>query len=211
LRVDSVSFRAVGGKSTIGLALCAVAIAAVAVFAGCGGGGDSSSGSTAGGGGTTSAANGGSGKSESGSGGGGESTGKSEAAGKSAPGGEFSDSGFVKQANAICEESKKQSLGKMSAYVKKHKGGSQKANIEVLKEAIEAVIVPAIQTQAEEIRALSVSGDDEAKVDAFATALEEGVGNAEEAKGSSTAPFAKSFKDSAELAHEYGLDGCAYG
>jgi hypothetical protein len=195
----------VGGKSTIGLALCALAIGVVAVLAGCGGGGDSSSsGSTAAGGETTSAANGGSGKNES--------SGRAESTdGKSAPGGKVSDSEFVKQANAICEAGKKQSLEEMSVYVKKHKGDSQKPDLEVLKGAIEAVIVPAIQAQAEEIRALGVSGGDEAKVDAFATALEEGVETAEEAEGSSTAPFAKSFKHSAELAHEYGLDGCAYG
>ncbi len=132
----------------------------------------------------------------------------------SSTGGEISDAGFVKQANAICEEGKKQSLEEMSAYVKKHKGeggGSGQQTLGKLREAIQAVIVPAIQTQAEEIRALKAPEGDEAKVDAFLAALEEGVETAEEASGSSTAPFAQSFKRSAELAHEYGLDGCAYG
>lgn len=178
----------------------AAAIAVVVAVAGCGGGSSSSTGGE-----TTSAAGETSGKSES-------SSGKSESSsGKAAPSGEISDAGFVKQANAICEEGKKQSLGEMSAYVKEHSEGSNRPNLKALKGAIQAVIVPAIQTQAEEIRALNAPEGDEAKVDAFLAALEEGVETAEEASGSSTAPFAQSFKRSAELAHEYGLDGCAYG
>jgi hypothetical protein len=203
--------RSVGKISAKSLLFCCAAVAIVAALAGCGGGGSSSSESTATAGETSAASSEGSGKGESSAGGG--SSGKSGSeAGESAPGGEISDSAFVKQANAICEESKKQSLEKMSAYVKEHGGGgSSKQRLAQLKEAIEAVVVPAIQGQAEEIRELSVSGGDEAKVKAFATALEEGVEDAERAKGSSTAPFAQSFKRSAELAHEYGLDGCAYG
>lgn len=209
--------------------LCCAAIAVVAVLAGCGGSSSSSSGSSeaksgasegsakgesASGAGESSgesASGGGKSSGESASGGGGESAGKSAPAGKSTPGGEISDSEFVKRANAICEEGKKQSLEKMSAYVKKHGGGSGGQKLAQLKEAILAVVVPAIRTQAEEIRALGVSGGDEAKVDAFTAALEEGVEAAEQAKGSSTAPFGQSFKHSAELAHEYGLSGCAYG
>jgi hypothetical protein len=197
---------------------CAAIAVVVVVLAGCGGGSSSSSGSSE----AKSGASEGSAKGESASGGGesasggGKSSGESasgggESAGKSTPGGEISDSEFVKQANAICEEGKKQSLEEMSAYVKKHGGSSGGQKLAQLKEAILAVVVPAIQTQAEEIRALSVSGGEAAKVDAFTAALEEGVEAAEQAKGSSTAPFGQSFKHSAELAHEYGLDGCAYG
>jgi hypothetical protein len=211
--------RPVGRHSITGLCLLAAALAIAVAVAGCGGGGSSSSA----GGETTSAAgeaSGGSesssGKSES-SGGSGSSGGASgesgSSGGKAAPGGEISDAGFVKRANTICEEGKKQSLEEMSAYVKKHKGegGSGQQAIGKLRQAIQAVIVPAIQTQAEEIRALKAPKADEAKVDAFLAALEEGVETAEQASGSSTAPFAQSFKRSAELAREYGLDGCAYG
>jgi hypothetical protein len=186
--------RPVGRHSITGLCLLAGVIAAVVAVAGCGGGSSSSAGET------TSAA--------------GEASGKSaSSSGKAAPGGEISDAGFVKRANTICEEGKKQSLEEMSAYVKKHRGegGSGQQAIGKLRQAIQAVIVPAIQAQAEEIRALKAPKADEAKVDAFLAALEEGVETAEQASGSSTAPFTQSFKRSAELAREYGLDGCAYG
>jgi hypothetical protein len=195
----------------------AAALAIAVAVAGCGGGGSSSSA----GGETTSAAgeaSGGSesssGKSESsgGSGSSGGASGKSESqGGKSAPGGEISDAGFVKRANEICEEGKKGSLKKISAYMKKHRSGSNEPNLEALKEAVQKVVLPGIETQAEEIRALKAPKADEAKVDAFLAALEEGVETAEEASGSSTAPFGQSFKRSAGLAREYGLDGCAYG
>lgn len=202
-----------GGSLLRILCLLAAAAALVALVAGCGGGSssDSSSASEA-----TSASGEGSGKSSQG---GGESTGgesgESKSGGESSGGGgEISDAKFVKQANQICEESKKQSLAKMGAYVKKLQkegGGSKKQALSHLREAIQAVIIPGIAEQVEEIRALGVSGADKAKVDEFLAAMEEGVESAEGAKGSSTAPFAKSFKHSAELAREIGLDGCAYG
>jgi hypothetical protein len=194
--------RPVGGKSTISLALCALAVAIVVALAGCGGGSSdsSSSASQAAGGGEASSE--GSGKDAAGTG--------ESSAGETVQSGDLSKSEFVKQANAICEKGKKESLEKMGAYVKKHKGGSETANLELIGEAIQAVFIPQIQSQIDAVRALGAPAGDEEQVEGFLVALEEDAATARESSGTS-AVLAKSFKPSAELAHEYGLDGCSYG
>ncbi len=193
----------VGKISAKSLFLWGAAIAVAVAIAGCGGGSDSSSGSTAAGGETTSAANESSGKSAQGKG--------ESSSGKSVQAGDLSKSEFVKQANAICEEGKKQSLEKMAAYVKEHNGGSAQPSAELVVEAVQVVFIPQVQAQIGEIRALGSPQGDEGTVEAFLDAMEEGAEAASEASTSSTSKFGQSFKRSAELAHEYGLDGCAYG
>jgi hypothetical protein len=209
------------------------AIAVAAAVAGCGGGGGEESGSTVAGGGEASgattdkagAANQGKSGGSSGKGGksgsasaksgksGGSGGQKGGSSGKSAtPSGGLSKAEFVKQANAICEKRKKQSLKKMAAYVKQHKGGSGQPNPALLVKAVKAVFIPGVETQIEEIRALGAPPGDEAKVEAFLASLEDGVDAVSEASGGSAVTgFGKSFKRSAKLAREYGLAGCAYG
>jgi len=170
-------------------------IALVVALGGCGGG-DSSSSATTGGEATGTATQG-----ESGG-----------ASGKSpAPSGGLSKAEFVKRANAICEKRKKQSLAKMGAYVKQHKRGTGGTNAALIVEAVKAVFLPGVETQVKEIRALGAPPGDEAEVEDFLTALEEGVAGASEASGSPSAAFGKSFARSAKLAREYGIDGCVYG
>lgn len=178
------------GRGLIRGAALLLAAVAMAALWGCGGGSSSTS-------------------SES------ETTAASTAATEAAPApNEISDAKFVKQANKICEEGKKGSLKKVSAYLKEHKGdseGSKQKPLSNLAKAIQAVIVPGIGEQVEEIRALEVSGADQAKVNKFLKAMEEAVEKAEGTQGSSGAVFSKSFKSAGELAREYGLETCAYG
>lgn len=177
--------RPVGKISAKSLLLFA-AIAVVLAIAGCGGGGDSgSSESTASGAETTSS-------------------------GKPVQSGDLSKDEFVKQADAICEEGKKQSLEKMSAYMQQH-GASGEPTPELVVEAVKAVFIPEVQSQIDEIRALGAPQGDEAKIEAFLDAMEAGAKEAGEATVSSSTQFGHSFKHSADLAREYGLDGCAYG
>jgi hypothetical protein len=198
--------RPVGRNRITSVALWAVAIAALVVLAGCGGGSSSSSGgegqATAGGGESTSAGSAASGKA---AGGKGEST-----SGKTVQPGSLSKSEFVKQANAICEKGKKEGLAKMSAYVKAHKGSSEAANLKLISEAIRTVFIPQIQNQVDAIRALGAPAGEEAQVEGFLTALEEDAEAARQSSGTS-ATLGKSFRVSVKLAHEYGVDGCAYG
>lgn len=192
-----------------------MALAGVGVLVvGCGGGG-SSAGSTAS---ETTAATAkkgdtgqgfkGQGSSAVGGSGGAES-GKSEST-SGGGGAGITDSGFVKRANEICKERKKQSLEDVSAYVEKQRGAGGGAPLAHLGEAIHAVLIPAIVDQVNEIRSLEVSGTEKAKVEKFVRAMEEGVENAEQAQGNSLTFVNESFERSSELAREYGLSSCAY-
>lgn len=212
----------------------AAALALMVVLAGCGGGDDDSGGTVAGGGEASGATTDRAGGADQGNSGGssgkkGESGGSSDKGGKSGkssgssgrgggssgksatPSGGLSKAEFVKRANAICEKGKKQSLAKMAAYVKNEKGGSGQPSPALLVKAVKAVFIPGVETQIEEIRALGAPPGDEETVEAFLASLEEGVAAGEASGGSAAAAFGQSFKRSAKLAREYGLDGCAYG
>jgi hypothetical protein len=116
---------------------------------------------------------------------------------------------FVSQVNAICKKTREQSLANMAAYAKEHKSGSGQPSPALLMEAVKATFVPGLRAEIGEIRALGAPPGDEATVEAFLAALEE---NIEAASGSgSPAEFGKSFTRSAQLAHDYGIDSCAYG
>lgn len=180
-----------GGNSIRAIWVCA-GIAVVLALGGCGGGSDSSSATS----GASTAAGGGSTTGESTAGEGGNA-GKSAAAGR-----------FAEEANAICERGKKQGLIAMGAYAKQHQSAG-KPKAEQLIEAIHAAFLPIVQKQADEIRALTAPAGEEAAVKAFLEALEEGIAAA--GKVSSNSQFGSSFKKSAALAHELGIDACAYG
>lgn len=185
------------------LPLWLAAVAVVAVLGGCGGGGgDSSSTVASGDEGTGATTKGEAGGSTGKSGNSGGSSGKA-----STPSGELSKAEFVKQANAICEKGRAKGLAKMQTYVKQHGGNSGRPSSAQLTKALNAVFLPEIQTQAEEIRALGAPAGDEAKVDAFLTALEKGA----EGTVDSVTGLTEGMKRSGELANEYGLSACVYG
>jgi hypothetical protein len=186
------------------------AIVVVAALTGCGGGGGES-GSTVAGEGTGTTTEGEAGTTTEGKTGGSSGKAGSTQGKPATPTGGLSKAEFVKQANAICEKGKKESLVKMAAYAKQHKGAGQ-AGPAAIVEAVKAVFIPGVESQIEEIRALGAPPGEEAKVEDFLAAMEDGVDTANEASGSNpSAAFSQSFKRSAKLAHEYGLDGCAYG
>jgi hypothetical protein len=117
---------------------------------------------------------------------------------------------FVEQANAICAKGKKEGLAEMAAYVRKQGAGSPQAKAELLQEALRTVFIPAVQKQIDEVRALGAPDEGEEQVDAFLASMQKAVDQAGE-KSSAGPQFASLFKSSAALAHEYGIDACAYG
>jgi hypothetical protein len=169
--------------------LCAVAIAAAVALAvgGCGGGD-----STGSGGESTSSTTGG---------GGGETTVHSSSLSKA----EFSE-----KAAAICTREKTKGLEAMSTYLKQHPGAAGAAKIELIGEALQKVFLPAVQRQIDQIRALGAPAGDEEEIEAFLSALQEAVDEASQGTPSN-GKFAQAFASSASIAHEYGLDACAYG
>jgi hypothetical protein len=127
--------------------------------------------------------------------------------------GSLSKEEFVTQANAICAEGKKKGLAAMSVYVKHHEAAGQanKAKLTLIAEAIKAVLLPSVQTQVDEIRALGTPEGDEKQVAAFLAATEDAIESSSKRPASAGPNFGPNFKRSAELGHEYGLNGCAYG
>ena len=212
LRPKACNLHMVKLKSSILLLLAGCLVAGVASFAaGCGGGSDSSS-PTGGGGKTAAEAEGtaGAGKAKKPSGG-------AEAAKPKVSGGGGQASGspaktkFVKSANAICEQGRKKLLVEVVTYVKQHGGDPSAAGGKVTTEALQAVFLPKVQAQVDQIRALDPPAGDEAQVEAILDAMQAGIDKSKEVPVAPTNGFGPYFKRSAALAKDYGLESCAYG
>jgi hypothetical protein len=196
------------------IAALVAALAIAALATGCGGGGGSSTAS---------------GSASSGAGGAGGSNGANQTGEASEPGGEGGSAGssepsgasspakakFVKEANAICNRRLSEGLKAIGAQVEKRtKANSGESAAEVEAGAIHSVLLPVIEALIDELRALGAPPGDEAKVEAFLAAFEEGVEISKETQytASSVVHFGtKEFKQSDELAREYGLSACALG
>jgi hypothetical protein len=140
-----------------------------------------------------------------GCGGGGEAGDSSIAAGS------LSKATFIKKADAICTKGNARLQKGFAAYLRKNKKSivtlrhPSKADYEGL---IGGVLVPNLEWEIEEIRALGAPSGDEAKIEEIFTALEEGIEVAENdpeaVKHSSEAIFGVGSR----LAKEYGLVVC---
>jgi hypothetical protein len=114
---------------------------------------------------------------------------------------------FIKKADAICTGGNKRMEVSFAHFLEKNKNikHPSKADFE---ELVGKVVVPNLQREIKEIRALGAPDGDEDKVDGFLTALEEGLetaeGNPQVAVSSSQAVFGISSR----LAKEYGLEVC---
>ncbi|HWO47338.1 MAG TPA: hypothetical protein VNM41_04690 [Solirubrobacterales bacterium] len=116
---------------------------------------------------------------------------------------------FIKQGDAICEKGNEELEGEFQSFAKENDIPLEKEpNTEQSEELVEEVLVPNIQNQAEELRALGVPSGDEDQVNAMLDSLEEGIEEAEDDPGDlfsgKTDPFGKANK----LASEYGLKVC---
>jgi hypothetical protein len=116
---------------------------------------------------------------------------------------------FVKRANTICTKGYVKGLKKVNAYVKAHTKSGQPKPEQFIK-AYQAALLPAVQSQIDEIRALGAPPGDEQQVEAFLAAMEEAVDTAGQGRVSSLPRFEASFERSAKLARGYGLSACAY-
>lgn len=191
---------AVRGSLLSSLGVLAIAAAVALAVGGCGGSSDSN-----GGGGESTGSTGGGGKETSG--GGKEATGGKETTVQSSS---LSRAEFVERAGAICTREKTKGLEEMGAYVKQHPGATGAGKLELIGEALQKVFLPSVQRQIDQIRALGAPAGDEQEIEAFLSALQEAVDEAGQGTPSN-GKFGQAFASSANLAHEYGLDACAYG
>jgi len=167
-------------------ALLVLAIALIAV--GCGGGGSGSGGS---GGGSSS-----------------DETSSGDEAGS------LSKAEFIKQADAICKEGSEEVRTEFATYLKENKikeigeGNESKAETEGrIEEVIEAAI-PTLQQQLDGIRELAAPPADEAQVNAYLEAAEEGIEKGEEDPVELFTATEKVLAKSDKLAKEIGFKVC---
>jgi hypothetical protein len=117
---------------------------------------------------------------------------------------------FVKQGNAICAIGNKQIEAGFESFAKENHLSENKQPTEAqAAEIAETVLIPAVTTQIEGIRALGVPSGEEDQVNAILDAAEEGIEKAEEDPGvllSSNGDNA--FGKANKLAREYGLTTC---
>ena len=118
---------------------------------------------------------------------------------------------FVKRANAICVKGNKKVVARLGAYLGKNASKKQ-GEEELNADAAKAVIVPEIESQIEEIRALGAPSGDEEQIEAFLVAQQEALDSLSSAKRVSfTEELNKTFEEAGDLAVEYGISNCNYG
>ena len=80
-----------------------------------------------------------------------------------------------------------------------------------LTEAIDSTLLPAIQGVVDEIYALGAPAERKARTEAFLTAMQEGIDEAEELDAPTVEGVEKLLARSGQLAQKDGLESCAYG
>jgi hypothetical protein len=125
--------------------------------------------------------------------------------------GSISKAEFIVKADAICKKSNQQMEAEIYKYLRKNrvKGSLRRPSVEDNEKFIEAVLIPNLEREIKELKALGVPAGDEEKVDAMISALEEGLETAKNepqtvAAGSSDIIFGIASR----LAGEYGLETC---
>lgn len=152
---------------------------------------------------------------------GGDSTsgGSSDAAsvGDTAAGvGSLSKAAFVKQADAACAKGRKEVEAKFAAYLKKEKiegigaSGESQAEAEARKaDVVTTIGVPAYEKQIDEIGGLAPPAGDEATIEEFVEAAEEGLEKVEEEPAAVFDGKSKAFARADKIGQEYGFKVCA--
>lgn len=115
---------------------------------------------------------------------------------------------FLKQGNAICKEGNESINAEFEEFSKENNlSESEEPPKAVQEEAIEQILIPSINGQIEDIRALGTPEGDEGELEEVFTAEEEVV---EEAEAEPTSLFETTTaqKEANKLAREYGLTVC---
>jgi hypothetical protein len=122
--------------------------------------------------------------------------------------GSISKEDFIAKADAICEKGTKRLQAAIFAALKKPQNLTKVNEAEQIK-IVTTAMVPNVSREAKELRALGVPEDDEEKVDAMISALEEGVETAEQDPQAVTKSSDVIFGISSRIAGEYGLTACS--
>ena len=116
---------------------------------------------------------------------------------------------FLKQGNKICTEGGKQINSEFEEFSKENELSETEAPPKpVQEEAAEEILIPAINQQIEEIRALGTPEGDEGELEEVFTAEEEVLEEAEENPISILESESAKQKEANKLAKDYGLTVC---
>jgi hypothetical protein len=125
--------------------------------------------------------------------------------------GSISKEEFIAKADAICKKGNEVMEKELFKFLRNNKvhGSLRKPSTEDNEKFIVTVLIPTLQKEIKELKALGVPAGDEEKVDAMVAALEEGLETAEdetETVAAGTADIV--FGIASRLAGEYGLETC---
>jgi hypothetical protein len=120
---------------------------------------------------------------------------------------------FVKQADAACVKRQEEARGEFIAYGERvSKSGETTAEKEAhVATVAETIVMPELQQEIEDIRALGAPKGKEGEVEALLVALEEGVDKARAHPKRSIVESAKLLEPAGELARNLGLKICGTG
>jgi hypothetical protein len=117
---------------------------------------------------------------------------------------------FIKKADGICESAEGKLNGEFESFAEKHNlSEKQPPNHKEAEEAATTILIPSIEGQVQDIRALGAPEGDEGQVDELLTAVEDALDTARE----DPAEFIESegegeFAAANKKAREYGLKAC---
>lgn len=115
---------------------------------------------------------------------------------------------FIKRADQICDQVSEDLLGPIYSYMKRHASKS-KSEEELTAEAVRKVVVPQVEAEIEEIRALGAPAGDEEQIEEFLIADQRSVDSLKARRQLSLVPDVdNAFKQSKTLARAYGLKSC---
>jgi hypothetical protein len=113
---------------------------------------------------------------------------------------------FIKQGDAICKQGNDESEKEAEEFAEDNGFELEKASKEQLEEAVGEVLVPNLEQQTEELKALGAPKGDEDKVEAIITSLEDATGEIEDDPG--IVFQGEVLKKPSKLAEEYGFKVC---
>ncbi len=113
---------------------------------------------------------------------------------------------FVKKAEVICKDNSAKIQKSFRSYINEHEDLKNPTKADYL-DLVSTVLVPHIEEEIDELKALGAPKGDEDQVDAIIEAREAGVG-AIETYPEEAVENNSAFKESSELARKYGLRYC---
>jgi len=119
----------------------------------------------------------------------------------------ISKAAFVKKADAICQKGTERMQRAFLSFLNEHKDLKRPSKSEYEK-LVGSLLIPSVEREVKELRALGAPGEDEGTVNAIVNALEEGIETAENDPKAVTNNSDVIFGIASRLAGEYGLKAC---